>query len=183
MFLSRTLEAIDTPREQANKGSVEKIVNLKGLLKFPWTLMDDVWEEGIFPSSESSWISTNIFFKGPSIFQRKVYWLYADCHLLFPPPRHHVIICHLLAYPLPPLGWWRHLWTERRPINWYLHYITLHYTLHYIRSSLAVCVCMVVFLMKQKVVLILYSVHVRHCAFPSKASTKPILWWCSSEGL
>ncbi len=55
-------------------------------------------------------------------------------------------------------------------------YITLHYTLHYIRSSLAVCVCMVVFLMKQKVVLILYRVHVRHCAFPSKASTEPILW-------
>jgi hypothetical protein len=42
MFLRRTLEAIDTPKEQAHKGSVEKIVNLKGLLKSPWTLMDDV---------------------------------------------------------------------------------------------------------------------------------------------
>ena len=102
MFLSRTLEAIDTPKEQAHKGSVEKIVNLKGLLKSPWTLMDDVWEEGIFPSSESSWISTNIFFKGPSIFQRKVYWLIMRIVIFCPPPRHHVIICHLLAYPLPP---------------------------------------------------------------------------------
>ena len=41
-FLSRTLEAIDTPKEQEHEGSVEKIVNLKGLLKSPWTLMDDV---------------------------------------------------------------------------------------------------------------------------------------------
>ena len=41
MFFMRTLEAIDT-QEQAHKGSVDKIVNLKGLLKSPWTLMYDV---------------------------------------------------------------------------------------------------------------------------------------------
>ena len=35
MFLRRTLEAIDTPKEQAHKGNVEKIVNLKGVLKSP----------------------------------------------------------------------------------------------------------------------------------------------------
>ena len=101
MFLRRTLEAIDTPKEQAHKGSVEKIVNLKGLLKSPWTLMDDVWEEGIFPSSESSWISTNIFFKGPSIFQRKVYWLIMRIVIFcspVPPSSCH----HLSSFGLPP---------------------------------------------------------------------------------
>jgi hypothetical protein len=42
MFLSRTLEALDISMEQAHKGSVQNIVNLKGLLKSPWTLIDDV---------------------------------------------------------------------------------------------------------------------------------------------
>ena len=42
MFLSWTLEALDTHMEQAHNGSVKKIVNLKGLLKSPSTYDIDV---------------------------------------------------------------------------------------------------------------------------------------------